>query len=180
MWAQGITAKCNPSQNSSPPILLSLVLKTHIPFFPYQNEPPGFPVLGALEVLFPLVLKTHVPFPPINATPLGSQVLNEADLSDALLVRVVLTRSDLSSAKIDGADFSDAVIDLPQKQALCKYAAGTNPVTGVDTRKSLGCGNRRGNAYGSPSSPLLSAPAQKFLDKDGFCDDSSGLCKGSF
>jgi uncharacterized protein YjbI with pentapeptide repeats len=45
------------------------------------------------------------------------QVLNEADLTDALLVRAVLTRSDLGSAVIDGADFSDAVLDLPQKQA---------------------------------------------------------------
>lgn len=45
------------------------------------------------------------------------QVLNEANLTNALLVRAVLTRSDLGSAIIEGADFSDAVLDLPQKQA---------------------------------------------------------------
>ena len=44
------------------------------------------------------------------------QVLNEANLTNAVLVRSVLTRSDLGGAIIEGADFSDAVIDLPQKQ----------------------------------------------------------------
>lgn len=45
------------------------------------------------------------------------QVLNEANLTDAILVRAVLTRSDLGKAIIDGADFSDAVLDLQQKLA---------------------------------------------------------------
>lgn len=44
------------------------------------------------------------------------QVLNEANLTNAVLVRTVLTRSDLGGAIIDGADFSDAVLDLLQKQ----------------------------------------------------------------
>lgn len=47
------------------------------------------------------------------------QVLNEANLTNAILSRTVLTRSDLGGAVIEGADFSDAVLDLPQK--LVRY-----------------------------------------------------------
>lgn len=49
---------------------------------------------------------------------LQTQVLNEANLTNAVLARTVLTRSDLGGALIEGADFSDAVLDLPQKQVL--------------------------------------------------------------
>lgn len=49
---------------------------------------------------------------------LQTQVLNEANFTNAVLARTVLTRSDLGGALIEGADFSDAVLDLPQKQVL--------------------------------------------------------------
>lgn len=50
-------------------------------------------------------------------------MLNEANLTNAVLVRSVLTRSDLGGAIIEGADFSDAVLDLPQKQVFLYHLA---------------------------------------------------------
>ena len=76
-------------------------------------------------------------------------VFVNAIFRDAILKRVVLTLSDLKGADVTNADFSDALLDKLQQEGLCKGgASGTNPVTGVDTRKSLGCGGR---PRGSPS-----------------------------
>ena len=70
-------------------------------------------------------------------------VLNEANLRNAVLQRTVFTSSDLGGADVYGADFTNALVDRAQQLKLCRYADGTNPVTGADTRKSLGCGSRR-------------------------------------
>ncbi len=42
-------------------------------------------------------------------------VLNEANLTNAVLERVVLTRSDLTGAVVQGADFSNALVDRDQQ-----------------------------------------------------------------
>ena len=55
-----------------------------------------------------------------------------------MLAMALAHRSDLGGADIAGTDFSNALLDRTQQIALCRYADGTNSVTGVDTRKSLG------------------------------------------
>ena len=42
----------------------------------------------------------------------------------------VVCRSDLTGANIEGADFTNALVDRTQQMALCKYAGGMNPETG--------------------------------------------------
>ena len=41
--------------------------------------------------------------------------------------------------KIDGADFTDAVLSRTQQKQLCAIANGTNSSTGESTQYSLGC-----------------------------------------
>ncbi|MEB3294408.1 MAG: pentapeptide repeat-containing protein [Synechococcales bacterium] len=64
---------------------------------------------------------------------------DRTDLSDAILNEVILLHSTFAQINITGADFTDAILDRAQTKILCAIATGTNPVTGVKTRDSLGC-----------------------------------------
>ena len=69
---------------------------------------------------------------------------DNADLSDANLTNGELMKSVFDGANIDGADFTDANLDLSQRKSLCERASGTNSQTGVDTIDSLECTGLRG------------------------------------
>ena len=52
------------------------------------------------------------------------------DLRDALLVGVIASGSSFAGAQVEGADFSDALLDRDDQRRLCQEAEGVNPVTG--------------------------------------------------
>ena len=61
------------------------------------------------------------------------------DLRDAVLIGVIASGSSFARAQVDGADFSDALLDRDDQRKLCQEAEGLNPTTGVLTRDSLSC-----------------------------------------
>lgn len=69
---------------------------------------------------------------------------NGADLRNAVLENGLFMQSRFTDAQIDGADFTDAVVDRSQFPQLCQRADGHNSITDRDTRASLNCPQARG------------------------------------
>jgi len=89
---------------------------------------------------------TQAAFPAgdFNGTDLTDALMDRADFSDtdlrgAILRGAIASGSRFGGARIENADFSDALIDRASQRQLCCTASGTNPVSGVGTRESLGC-----------------------------------------
>ena len=77
----------------------------------------------------------------INLTDTLSDRVNfqKTDLRNSILVNMIASGSSFAGAKIEGADFTYAILDSDDQKALCQIAEGTNPITGISTRESLEC-----------------------------------------
>jgi uncharacterized protein YjbI with pentapeptide repeats len=62
-----------------------------------------------------------------------------ANLTNAILAGSYAFDTDFRGAIIDGADFTDVLLDPQVNDYLCEIAQGTNPVTGHNTRDTLYC-----------------------------------------
>ena len=70
---------------------------------------------------------------------LDSAVFEGTNLNNAVLVDAFAFNTKFRGVSIVGADFSNVPLRSDALKALCSIASGTNPVTGVATRTSLGC-----------------------------------------
>jgi uncharacterized protein YjbI with pentapeptide repeats len=64
-----------------------------------------------------------------------------SSLKGTIFTNAVLTSTSFEGANVENADFSEAYLGDFDIKSLCKNPTlkGTNPVTGIETRASVGC-----------------------------------------
>ena len=62
-----------------------------------------------------------------------------SNLKNSILTNAIASGSSFANAEIEGADFSDALLDREDLKNLCRRASGSNPTSGITTRNSLNC-----------------------------------------
>lgn len=62
-----------------------------------------------------------------------------ANLKDAVLEGAYAINIDFRGIDIEGADFTDVLLDPRDNDKLCEIASGTNPETGRETKETLYC-----------------------------------------
>ncbi len=62
-----------------------------------------------------------------------------ANLKDAVLEGAYAINIDFRGINIEGADFTDVLLDPRDNDKLCEIASGTNPETGRETKETLYC-----------------------------------------
>lgn len=65
--------------------------------------------------------------------------LTRANLTNAVLEGAFAFNTKFEGAVIEGADFTDVLLRQDVQDQLCKFASGTNPTTGRETRDTLFC-----------------------------------------
>lgn len=75
----------------------------------------------------------------LRSATLDSARFVNANLRNAVLEGAFAFNTKFNGADIEGADFTDVLLRDDMQEILCQAARGTNPVTGRDTRESLGC-----------------------------------------
>jgi uncharacterized protein YjbI with pentapeptide repeats len=75
----------------------------------------------------------------LRGATLDSAVLQGTDLRNARLDDAFAFNTRFENVRIDGADFSGVPLRGDALKSLCAMATGTNPISGRETRESLGC-----------------------------------------
>ena len=70
---------------------------------------------------------------------LDSAILEGTNLSNSVLEDAFAFNTRFQDVNISGADFTNVLMREDVINSLCLVADGTNPITGRDTRDSLGC-----------------------------------------